>query len=113
MIKTIALALASVMLCSAMADAATCLSSAAQVRKQQPHQWPKWTYGPNGERCWYGGKKPVFAKAARAPREARARRYPQGPHAEPAAPVAIETDVRTDSVPRPWDLEYRWTIRGP
>jgi hypothetical protein len=40
-----------------------CLASAADVRKLTPHAWPKWTYGPNGERCWYSGEKPVFAKA--------------------------------------------------
>jgi hypothetical protein len=40
-----------------------CLASAAEVRKLTPHAWPKWTYGPNGERCWYSGEKPVFAKA--------------------------------------------------
>jgi hypothetical protein len=40
-----------------------CLASAAEVRKLTPHAWPKWTYGPNGARCWYSGEKPVFAKA--------------------------------------------------
>jgi hypothetical protein len=40
-----------------------CLASAAEVRKLTPNAWPKWTYGPNGERCWYSGEKPVFAKA--------------------------------------------------
>jgi hypothetical protein len=40
-----------------------CLTSAAEVRKLTPRAWPKWTYGPNGERCWYSGEKPVFAKA--------------------------------------------------
>jgi hypothetical protein len=40
-----------------------CLDSAAEVRKLTPHAWPKWTYGPNGERCWYSGEKPDFAKA--------------------------------------------------
>jgi hypothetical protein len=39
-----------------------CLASAAEVRKLTPNTWPKWTYGPNGERCWYSGEKPVFAK---------------------------------------------------
>jgi hypothetical protein len=42
-----------------------CLASAAEVRKLTPHAWPKWTYGPNGERCWYSGEKPVFAKASK------------------------------------------------
>jgi hypothetical protein len=39
-----------------------CLASATEVRKLTPNAWPKWTYGPNGERCWYSGEKPVFAK---------------------------------------------------
>jgi hypothetical protein len=39
-----------------------CLASAVEVRKLAPNAWPKWTYGPNGERCWYSGEKPVFAK---------------------------------------------------
>ena len=40
-----------------------CLTSAAEVRKLTLRAWPRWTYGPNGERCWYSGEKPVFAKA--------------------------------------------------
>jgi hypothetical protein len=40
-----------------------CLASAAEVRKLTPNTWPKWTYAPSGERCWYSGEKPVFAKA--------------------------------------------------
>jgi hypothetical protein len=43
-----------------------CLASAAEVRKLTPNAWPKWTYGSNGERCWYSGEKPVFAKAQAA-----------------------------------------------
>jgi hypothetical protein len=39
-----------------------CLASAAEVRKLTPHAWPKWTYGPNGERCWYSGEKPPTSK---------------------------------------------------
>jgi hypothetical protein len=34
----------------------------ASVRKLTPNAWPKWTYGANGEQCWYSGEKPVFAK---------------------------------------------------
>jgi hypothetical protein len=48
---------------SAKVQSPPCLASAAEVRKLTPHAWPKWTYGPNGERCWYSGEKPVFAKA--------------------------------------------------
>ena len=40
-----------------------CLASAAEVRKLTPNAWPKWTYGPHGEQCWYSGEKPVFGKA--------------------------------------------------
>jgi len=42
--------------------AANCLTSADEVRKLAPKAWPKWTYGPRGERCWYSGRKPVFQK---------------------------------------------------
>jgi hypothetical protein len=48
---------------SAKTRSPSCLISAADVRKLTPHAWPKWTYGPSGERCWYSGEKPVFAKA--------------------------------------------------
>jgi hypothetical protein len=48
---------------SAKTQSPSCLVSAAEVRKLTPHAWPKWTYGPSGERCWYSGEKPVFAKA--------------------------------------------------
>jgi hypothetical protein len=40
--------------------AAKCLASADEVRRVAPKAWPKWTYGPHGERCWYSGRKPVF-----------------------------------------------------
>jgi hypothetical protein len=42
------------------AQSPPCLASAAEVRKLTPNAWPKWTYGPTGERCWYSGEKPVF-----------------------------------------------------
>ena len=44
------------------APAANCLTSADEVRTLAPKAWPKWTYGPRGERCWYSGRKPVFRK---------------------------------------------------
>ena len=47
---------------SSKAQSPPCLASAAEVRKLTPNAWPKWTYGPNGEQCWYSGEKPVFAK---------------------------------------------------
>jgi hypothetical protein len=55
------------------AEAAGCLSSAAAVRDAQPEARPKWTPGPNGERCWYAGEKPVFE---RSPRMRPAERRP-------------------------------------
>src|SRR5262245_65690802 len=45
------------------AQSPPCLASAAEVRELTPNAWPKWTYGPNGEQCWYSGQKPFFAKA--------------------------------------------------
>jgi hypothetical protein len=44
------------------APAANCLTSADEVRTLAPKAWPKWAYGPRGERCWYSGRKPVFRK---------------------------------------------------
>jgi hypothetical protein len=44
------------------APAANCLRSADDVRRLAPKAWPKWTYGPHGERCWYFGRKPAFQK---------------------------------------------------
>jgi hypothetical protein len=41
------------------AQSPPCLASAAEVRKLTPNAWPKWTYGPMGERCWYSGEKPI------------------------------------------------------
>jgi len=38
------------------------LASADEVRRFAPKAWPKWTYGPHGERCWYSGRKPIFQK---------------------------------------------------
>lgn len=46
----------------ATAPAANCLRSAAEVRALAPKAWPKWTYGPRGQRCWYSGRKPAFPK---------------------------------------------------
>jgi hypothetical protein len=48
---------------SNMTQSPACLASAAEVRKLTPNAWPKWTYGPHGERCWYSSEKPFFAKA--------------------------------------------------
>jgi len=87
------------------AQAATCLASADEVRKVEPKAWPKWTYGPAGERCWYYGKKPVFAKT---------------PNSQDAMPQAAVSQPETTSgeasriaepVTQPWALEYRWSDR--
>jgi hypothetical protein len=106
MIRIIALALAGGLLSAGMADAATCLSSAAEVRKFQPKAWPKWTYGPNRQRCWYAGEKPVFAKAPPEPTPPT-----QTPETQPTSPAAPATDGKnSQSIGHPWVLEYRWAI---
>src|SRR5262249_62103539 len=51
---------------SKKAQSPPCIASAAEVRKLTPNAWPKWTYGPNGEQCWYPGKKPFFPKKMQA-----------------------------------------------
>jgi hypothetical protein len=114
MIRIVSVALAISMFCGTIAMAATCLSSAADVRKQQPRAWPKWTYGPQGERCWYGGKKPVFAKATREVRQAKAQSQQRAaPSAEPTSTgppstAPLQSDGRNKNIPQSWDLEYRW-----
>jgi hypothetical protein len=72
------------------AEAAGCLSSAAAVRTSQPETRPKWTRGPNGERCWYAGKKPVFERSPRmGPAELRPDRAAVG-HAVPVSNVRMD-----------------------
>src|SRR5262249_27834300 len=44
------------------AQSPPCLASPAEGRALPPNAWPKWTYGPNGEQCWYSGQKPFFPK---------------------------------------------------
>jgi hypothetical protein len=103
--KSTVAALVAVLLCPSIAQADTCLASAEEVRKITPNAWPKWTYGPNRERCWYSGQKPVFARTPRA----------QAP--EPRAPVPEATtdtasepdDSSAEPVKQPWALEYRWS----
>src|SRR5258705_13986154 len=110
MTRIIALALTVTMFCGTIAGAATCLSSAADVRKQQPKAWPKWTYGPQGERCWYAGKKPIFAKATKELRQAKAQSLPgAGPDAEPTSaappsPGPLKSQDRKNNIPQSWDL---------
>src|SRR5882762_2416770 len=108
MIRIISVALAISVFCGTIATAATCLSSAADVRKQQPRAWPKWTYGPQGERCWYAGKKPVFAKAIKV-RDAKAQSQPRAaPSAEPTTTTPPSTPLqsqgRNNNIPKPWEL---------
>jgi hypothetical protein len=97
---------------------ATCLPSPGEVRKLQPKAWPKWTYGPNGERCWYAGKKPVFAKARRSlpsrrsfARQAASRHNPPA-HTSAPQPATNATRVwdhhNGDPVWQPWVVEHRW-----
>jgi hypothetical protein len=87
-----------------LAKAATCLPSAEAVRKAHPDAWPKWTVGSNGERCWYSGDKPVFA---RAPLQLVPVLHK--PASKPKSRVAAEPDgVHSPAVPQPWALEHRW-----
>jgi hypothetical protein len=123
MIRIIASALVINAFCGTIAVAATCLSSAADVRKQQPKAWPKWTYGSHGERCWYSGKKPIFAKAPKQMRQAKAQsRVNAASSAEPTSTSAparepprsednipqSRPDGRNNNMRQSWDLEYRW-----
>jgi hypothetical protein len=105
--QIVIVALGSTFLSWSIAEAATCLASADEVRKLTPKAWPRWTYGPNRERCWYSGEKPVFAK---------------GPPLQAPVPLALmpqattETPFQDDSriaepVKQPWALEYRWSDR--
>jgi hypothetical protein len=102
-------ALAAFFAASSNVQAATCVPTAEAVRKANPSAWPKWTYGPSGERCWYSGTKPVFARAPLqlVPDKRPAPRPPQA--AAPAATVRAQADARSESpMPQPWMLEHRW-----
>ncbi len=101
--KTIIPALVATVLSVSIAEAATCLASAEEVRKLTPKAWPKWTYGPNRERCWYSGEKPVFAKAP--PSQVSVARA-----SVPAATTRTdpEEDYGIAAVEQPWVLEHRW-----
>ena len=88
-----------------IAEAATCLASAEEVRKAIPNAWPKWTFGPNRERCWYAGKKPVFEKPPRTQAEMQPAPVPQA-----KVDAASEPERRTaESAKRAWALEHRWS----
>jgi hypothetical protein len=133
-VKTLLAALVAGFLSSSLAQAATCLASAEEVRKVTPNAWPKWTYGPNREKCWYSGEKPVFGKRASsqapAPPRAAADTASEEDDAEPLsketpwqapaprtsvprgpAGIASEADDRRlEPVIQPWALEYRWSF---
>jgi hypothetical protein len=94
------LAVVAILVSASLADAATCLPSPAAVRKLQPKAWPQWTRGPDGKRCWFAGKKPVFAKA-------EPRRPKSAPQPTPNA--AREWDLQNgDPIWQPWSMEHRW-----
>jgi hypothetical protein len=106
MIKIIALALTTWLLSAGIANATTCFSSPAEVRKSQPKAWPKWTYGPNREKCWYAGEKPVFAKTPPGPTAAT-----DMPVTPPTTAIEPELDgMHRERIRQPWALEYRWAI---
>jgi hypothetical protein len=94
------LAIVATLVSASMADAATCLPSPAAVRKQQPKAWPQWTRGPEGKRCWFAGKRPVFARSAARPKPAR----------QPAPKTKREWDFRT--MTRSGSSHGRWSIGG-
>jgi hypothetical protein len=85
-------------------EAATCVPSAEAIHKTQPNARPKWTYGPKGERCWYAGQKPVFAKA---PLQLVPSVRKPAPWSAPRA-ASEPNDKTSNPVPQPWALERRW-----
>jgi hypothetical protein len=97
MIRIIGIALVINVICGTIAVAATCLSSAADVRKQQPKAWPKWTYGSQGERCWYAGRKPIIARAPM-----RQAKTPQ--------PNAMSSAEPSTSPPRPGSVQSEGSV---
>jgi hypothetical protein len=107
--RIIALAIAAIFLPASTAEAASCLPSAAAVRKVQPKAWPKWTYGPKGERCWYAGNKPVFTKRASHPVRVASRRNPptRKPAPQPATNSQRDWEHHGEKI-WPWAMEYRW-----
>ena len=105
--EIIALAVAVTFLPTSTAEAASCLPSPAAVRKLQPKAWPKWTYGPTGERCWYAGEKPVFAEVA--PRgKLVTRKLAMRTAAPQRKPAGVGEPGHKKQSPQPWALEYRW-----
>src|SRR5919106_2398695 len=101
--KVVMLALASAILSCSTAQANMCLASADEVRKLAPKAWPRWTYGPARERCWYFGQKPVFAKLP--PSETR---LPQVVAPETTSKTLQDEVSSPEPVNQPWALEYRW-----
>ena len=92
-------AVAAILGSASPADTATCLPSPAEVRKQQPKAWPRWTRRVQGKRCWFAGRKPVFTKGTLRLKPAR----------QPTANAVREWDLENgDPIWQTWSMEYRW-----
>jgi hypothetical protein len=90
------------------AHSATCFSSPAEVRREAPKAWPKWTYGPNGERCWYAGeKKPVFARTL-----AEEQQIEELEIGSPSPAQVERWPSSSEPMRLPWALEHRWGSRN-
>jgi hypothetical protein len=97
------------------APAANCLTSADEVRRLAPKAWPKWTYGPHGDRCWYSGRKPIFQKEMPAQAEVIAAPLSDAPIDTPSqagsnktqSPPCLASAVEVRKLARP-----KWTY-GP
>jgi hypothetical protein len=89
---------------------AGCLPSPAAVRQVEPKAWPRWTRGPNGERCWFPGEKPVVAKtASRRNPVTRTPAQRTTPAREPETnAVRVWDHQNGDPAWQPWVMEYRW-----
>lgn len=99
--RIIVLAIVATLVSAPMASAETCLPSPAAVRKLQPKAWPQWTH-QGGKRCWFAGKKRVFAKAA--PRRSKPSRQPP-PKAEREQDLQSGDPIWQQP---PWTMEHRW-----
>ena len=92
-------AVAAIVVSASLADAASCLRSAAEVRKLHPKAWPRWNRRAQGKLCWFAGMKPTAAKTTRRPKPVR--------HARPR--TEREWDLQNgDPVWQTWSMEYRW-----
>jgi hypothetical protein len=97
-------AVGAILVSAPLADAATCLRSAAEVRKVHPNAWPRWSRRAQGKLCWFAGTKPTVAKTTRRPKSVRQAR----PKTE------REWDVQNgDPIWQTWSMEYRWDASLP